>query len=123
MGAQFTSQATDSWYEDTENVTIMRSTPSTNPGTFTLATIYAGACDFQEERGAQFINPSGKVDQADAILLIDPNAGALPSVSPGDKATVNGVDFNVLLVQAWNTAPIHLELQLKRGPSTYRGHA
>ncbi len=123
MGAQFTSQTTNSWYEDTETVTIVRATPSVTPGTFTLATIYSGACDFQEERGSQFINPSGKIDQSDAILLIDPTAGALPSVNPGDKATINGTDFGVMLVQTWSTAPIHLELQLKRGPMPYKGHA
>lgn len=106
---------------DSESVVISRKSGTAVNGGFTETTIYAGACDFQSERGAPFYNPSGVVDVSDAALYFD----ALVSAQVGDKATVtqNGVatDYTVANTSQFTFPLTRTELLLKRGPLEFKG--
>lgn len=107
---------------DTETITITRLTWNSDRATGqTKTTIYSGAADFQVGVGSTFVNPQGVVDTADAMAIIDADTAAdLPGVDVGDTLTVSGTDYTVVVVGLWQMAPVHLELQLKRGPLVYK---
>jgi len=107
---------------DTETVVITRRAAST-PGSFTTSTVFSGACDFQSGGGSEYINPAGAVDVTDGFISLDPAPdGSLPDVKVGDKATVDGVDYNVVNIAKWNFPLPHLELSLKRGTIESKPH-
>lgn len=119
-GPQLSSK-TVTWFDQTETVTITRDVANVGGTSSTIDTIYTGAADCQTGNGSTFINPQGVVDQADGLCIVQPlSNGTLPAVKVGDKLTCNGVDYNVIQVSPWTFEPIHLELQLKRGPLGYK---
>lgn len=122
MSAQITSTSIDWSGFDTETVTITRSVASaTLPVTYSTLTLYSGAGDFQNAAGASLAyNPSGAVDSTTAILILEPDVnGNYPAILPDDIVTVAGTAYAVSQTTAWNVAPKHLEISLKRGPVPY----
>ncbi len=109
------------WLEESDTATITRRNETGE--TFAVSTIYSGAANFDPSGGSIFYDPSGTVDKADAVLIVDPVNGVLPAININDIVVITGVagQYNVAMVQPWTFPPIHLELQLKRGPIQYSG--
>lgn len=121
MGAQFTSSSASFATLNTETITITRDVAQPGyPVTYAATTIYSGLADFQEDPKSLVFNPSGAVDAAIGMVVIDPDSsGVLPTVLPNDILTFNGTKYAVVESALWTFTPKHLEITVKRGPLPY----
>ena len=121
MGAQFQTKDVGWSLMDTETVTITRNVASSGyPVTYSMITVYTGAADFQDSPQGIVYNPSGAVDSATGVVVIDPDSsGNFPDVHTDDILSAKGTKYVVLESSIWYMAPSHLEITVKRGPLPY----
>lgn len=118
MAAQYSSNAQGLQPFDIDQVTITRRAGSV--GSISVTSVYSGVADLQELAASTVYNPSGAVEDADAILIID--IAPLPTVNVGDVVT-RASDGKVWIVKGVGMFPFalpHLQCELKRGPLGYQ---
>ena len=119
MPAQFSSR-TVVWPENSDTVVVMRWAKTGTSWTGT--TVYSGVADLQEGSGTLAYNAAGIVIESDARLFID--ADPLPSIKVDDEIIANGSadqTYTVVSTSLYTMSPVHLELNLKRGPAAWKG--